>query len=81
MPGSFGRMYIIPLLAEFQFRYPFVSLDLWLSDEVLDFVEGSYDLIIRNTSLADSSLIVCKLAADRRLLVASPTYLDQHGVR
>ena len=79
MPGSFGRMHVIPLLAEFQTRYPLVSLDLRLSDEVLDVVEGAYDLIIRNASLADSSLIVRKLAADRRLLVASPNYLERYG--
>ncbi|MEO0409816.1 MAG: LysR family transcriptional regulator, partial [Cyanobacteria bacterium P01_A01_bin.135] len=79
MPGSFGRMYIIPALAAFQARYPLVSLDLRLSDEVLDVVEGAYDLIIRNASLDDSSLIVRQLAADRRLLVAAPAYLKQHG--
>ena len=79
MPGSFGRMYIIPLLAEFQSRYPQVKLDLRLSDEVLDVVEGAYDLIIRNASLADSRLILRKLAADRRLLVAFPAYLEQYG--
>ncbi|MEO1622519.1 MAG: LysR family transcriptional regulator [Cyanobacteria bacterium J06632_3] len=79
MPGSFGRMYVIPLLAEFQSRYPGVRLDLRLSDEVLDVIEGAYDLIIRNASLEDSSLIVRRLAADRRLLVASPAYLKQHG--
>ena len=80
MPGSFGRMYVIPVLSEFQSRYPHVSLDLRLSDEVLDVVEGAYDLIIRNAILADSSLIVRKLAADRRLLVASPTYLERYGI-
>lgn len=80
MPGSFGRMYIVPLLVEFQARYPLVNLDLRLSDEVLDVVEGAYDLIIRNAPLIDSSLIVRKLAPDRRLLVASPIYLKQHGV-
>ena len=72
MPGSFGRMYVIPLLAKFQSRYPLVKLDLRLSDEVLDVVEGAYDLIIRNASLEDSRLILRKLASDRRLLVASP---------
>lgn len=46
----------------------------------LDVIEGAYDLIIRNASLADSRLIVRKLAADRRLLVASPTYLERHGI-
>lgn len=80
MPGSFGRMYIIPALAEFQARHPLVRLDLRLSDEVLDVVEGAYDLIIRNAPLVDSRLIVRKLAADRRLLVASPSYLERHGV-
>ncbi|MEM9504114.1 MAG: LysR family transcriptional regulator [Cyanobacteria bacterium P01_E01_bin.43] len=79
MPGSFGRMYIIPALADFHARYPLVSLDLRLSDTVLDVVEGAYDLIIRNAPLVDSSLIVRQLAPDRRLLVASPTYLEQHG--
>ncbi|MGB3615811.1 MAG: LysR substrate-binding domain-containing protein, partial [Elainellaceae cyanobacterium] len=79
MPGSFGRMYIIPILAEFQARHPLVSLDLRLSDEVRDVVEGAYDLVIRNASLVDSSLVVRKLASDRRLLVASPAYLEQHG--
>lgn len=79
MPGSFGRMHVIPALAEFQARYPLVSLDLRLSDEVLDAIEGAYDLIIRNAHLADSSFIARKLAGDRRLLVASPTYLKRYG--
>jgi len=80
MPGSFGRMYVLSLLAEFQAQYPLVSLDLRLSDEVLDVVEGAYDLIIRNSSLEDSRLIVRKLAIDRRILVASPHYLERRGV-
>ena len=80
MPGSFGRMHVIPALSEFQARHPLVSLDLRLSDEVLDAIEGAYDLIIRNARLADSSFIARKLACDRRLLVASPTYLERRGV-
>ena len=79
MPGSFGRMHIVPVLAAFQSRHPRVSLDLRLSDEVLDVVEGAYDLVIRNAPLADSSLAARQLAPDRRLLVASPEYLLRHG--
>lgn len=79
MPGSFGRMHIIPDLAAFQSRHPLVTLDLRLSDEVLDVVEGAYDLIVRNARLADSSFVARKLAPDRRLLVASPAYLELHG--
>ncbi len=79
MPGSFGRMHIVPVLAEFCERHPAISLDLRLSDEVLDVVEGAYDLIIRNASLADSSMVARKLASDRRILTASPSYLARHG--
>jgi DNA-binding transcriptional LysR family regulator len=80
MPGSFGRMHVIPALAEFHARHPLVSLHLRLSDEVLDVVEGAYDLVIRNASLVDSSLVSRKLASDRRLLAASPAYLARRGV-
>lgn len=79
MPGSFGRMHVIPRLTDFHERYPLVTLDLRLSDEVLDVVEGAYDLIIRNAPLHDSTVVARKLAPDRRLLVASPDYLQRHG--
>ena len=79
MPGSFGRMHVLPALGQFCRRYPKVHLDLTLSDQVLDVIEGAYDLIVRNTELTDSSLVARKLVADRRLLVASPEYLKVHG--
>lgn len=79
MPGSFGRMYILPILHHFHERHPHVQLDLRLSDEVLDVIEGAYDLIIRNAALSDSSFVARKLASDTRLLVASPSYLARHG--
>ncbi|MEM9402507.1 MAG: LysR family transcriptional regulator [Pseudomonadota bacterium] len=79
MPGSFGRLYVIPALCDFQQHHPGVRLDVRLSDEVLDVVEGAYDLIVRNAPLEDSTLVARKLAADRRLLVASPRYLETYG--
>lgn len=79
MPGSFGRLHVIPYLPRFCERHPLVSLDLRLADEVLDVVEGAYDLVIRNAPLADSGLVARKLAPDRRLLTASPAYLERHG--
>ncbi|MEM1175644.1 MAG: LysR family transcriptional regulator [Pseudomonadota bacterium] len=79
MPGSFGRLHVIPALAEFQKRHPNVSLDIRLSDEVLDVVEGAYDLIIRNAPLQDSTLVARKLARDQRLLVASSDYVERYG--
>ncbi|UTW59321.1 LysR family transcriptional regulator [Kordiimonas sp. SCSIO 12603] len=79
MPGSFARMHIIPYLAEFHEKFPDIQLDLRLSDEVLDLVEGAYDLSIRNAPLADSSMIARKLAPDKRLLLASPDYIGKYG--
>lgn len=79
MPGSFGRLYIIPQLHRFQKIYPDIELDLRLSDEITDIVTGGFDLIIRNAVLADSHLIARKLADDQRILVASPAYLSENG--
>lgn len=79
MPGSFARMHVMPLLAQFKKSYPLVTLDLRLSDEILDAVESAYDIVIRNANLNDSSMIARKLATDRRILVASPSYIKQHG--
>lgn len=79
MPGSFGRMHVVPNLTGFQRQYPDIRLDLRLSDQIQDAVEGAYDLIIRNAKLADSRLVARKLAADERILVASPDYLTEYG--
>ena len=79
MPASFGRMHVLPLLSDFHRRFPRVTLDLRLSDEVLDVVEGAYDLIIRNAPLRDSTVVARKLASDRRLLVAAPAYIERYG--
>ncbi len=80
MPGSFGRMYIIPRMREFRSRHPEVELDLRLSDEVLDVVQGAFDLIIRNAPLQDSNFVARPLAKDKRILVASPEYIEQRGM-
>ncbi len=79
LPGSFGRMHVVPYLAEFALRYPRIELDLRLSDEVLDVVAGAFDLIIRNAPLSDSNMVARKLVSDRRMLVAAPSYLARFG--
>ena len=77
--SSFAQIYIAPLLPEFLQRHPGISLDLRLSDTPFDLIEGSFDLALRNTVLDDSSLKCRKLADDRRILCASPSYLEQFG--
>ncbi|GDY25903.1 LysR family transcriptional regulator [Agarivorans sp. Toyoura001] len=79
VPSSFGRMHIIPALKEFLALYPDLSVDISLSDSMFDLVEGGFDVSIRNATLHDSSLIARKLAADKRIICASPEYLAKHG--
>lgn len=78
-PASFGRMHLLPELNCFLARYPDLTVDLKLSDTIVDLVEGGFDIAIRNSALKDSTLIARKLAPDSRILCASPDYLAEHG--
>ncbi|WP_027257913.1 LysR family transcriptional regulator [Leisingera aquimarina] len=78
-PSTFAQLYLAPLLPTFMDKYPDLRLDLHLSDSQFDLIEGSYDLALRNSVLADSSLTARKLADDTRILCASPAYLECYG--
>jgi DNA-binding transcriptional LysR family regulator len=79
LSAAFGRHYISPLLPEFLALHPRLRLFAHLSDERVDLVGAGYDLAIRIGALGDSSLVARKLASNRRLLCASPAYLQRHG--
>ncbi|SDX96679.1 transcriptional regulator, LysR family [Ruegeria halocynthiae] len=78
-PSSFAQIYIAPILPEFLDMYPSLNLDLQLSDSIVGLIEGSFDLALRNSAMVDSSHKARKLADDRRILCASPSYLKRHG--
>lgn len=78
-PSTFAQLYIAPLLPAFLDEHPRLTLDLRLSDTQFDLIEGSFDLALRNAPLTDSSLKGRKLADDRRVLCASPAYLEKFG--
>ncbi|MBN8950285.1 MULTISPECIES: LysR family transcriptional regulator [unclassified Rhizobium] len=79
-PTSFGRLHIAPHLKSFMQAHPELSLNLVLSDEFVDIVGGGFDLAIRIAELTDSSLVARRLAPVRRVLCASPAYIDAHGM-
>jgi molybdate transport repressor ModE-like protein len=76
---TFGRLYISPRLPEFLARHPDVKLSIHFSDETVDLVTAGFDMAIRIGELHDSRLLARRLATNRRVLCASPQYLEQHG--
>lgn len=78
-PASFARMHIVPGLPYFCRRYPELALDLRISDSVVDLVEGAFDVAVRYADLNDTSFVARRLAPDRRVLVASPGYIERRG--
>lgn len=79
-PLTFGVMHLAPLWGRFAALYPKVSLDISLSDHVVDLVEEGYDVVIRITNLPSSQLVSRKLASTRIVLCASPDYVARHGL-
>lgn len=78
-PMSFGLMHVAPALPEFLARYPEVSVDLHLDDDLVDVIGGGFDAALRIGVLADSSLKARRLFEIGRVLVGSPDYLRKHG--
>ena len=77
LPGSFGRLWLAPILTSFLKIHPNVTLDASYSNQLVDLVGGGYDLAVRLAELPDSRLIARKVGARRRLVCASPDYLSR----
>jgi DNA-binding transcriptional LysR family regulator len=78
-PLTFGVLHLAPLWGEFRRQHPKVTLDITLSDRVVDLVEEGFDLAVRIAALHDSGLISRRIATTRLVLCASPQYLAEHG--
>ena len=78
-PAGFGRRHVAPLVPQFRELHPEVTVSLNLSDRVIDLAAEGYDCAVRVGDLPDSSLVSIRLADNRRLCVATPRYLRQHG--
>jgi DNA-binding transcriptional LysR family regulator len=77
--GVFGRLHIIPHLRGFRARFPDVDIALHMGDGFVDLVEEGVDLAIRIGETKDSALIARRIGTSRRIVVASPDYIDRRG--
>ena len=70
---------LAPVIAEFVALYPEVSVNLTMTDRMIDLVEEGFDLAVRNMSVPDSSLIVRRVATYRFVVCGAPSYLAARG--
>ncbi len=70
---------IARLATDFLSLHPKVQIDLDLTNRYVDLVEEGFDVAVRAGVLSDSTMVATKLREARRVLVASPAYLDSNG--
>ncbi|WP_417842445.1 LysR family transcriptional regulator [Thalassospira sp.] len=75
----FGNHVLVPVLGTFLEKYPEVSIDLSLTDDVIDILDERADIAIRSGALRDSRLLARKLGVSRRVVIAAPSYIERHG--
>jgi DNA-binding transcriptional LysR family regulator len=76
----FGLHRLLPLLPTFLERHPEVSIDVSLTDTVVDLMEERADIAIRVGPLRESRLLARKLGESRMVVVAAPDYIKRRGI-
>jgi DNA-binding transcriptional LysR family regulator len=75
----FGRLHVIPNLASFLAEHPDLDIEFVLDDRHLDLVNEGIDVSLRMGAMPDSNMTARRIAEGRRIVVATPAYLQQHG--
>lgn len=78
-PLGFGQRYIAPMVARLRRANPEVTASLMLTDRPASLAADTWDVMVHIGELRDSSLVMHKLARNRRILCAAPAYLRQRG--
>ena len=76
---SFGSQVVVPLVARFLEQHPQITLDIVLTDRVVDLMDERADIAIRWGPLPSSDLIARYLGETGQSIVGSPAYLAKHG--
>jgi DNA-binding transcriptional LysR family regulator len=78
-PVTFGRMHLMPVLAEFLQGQQQLTASLTVLDRVANLIEEGFDVAVRIARLPDSTMVARRIGEVRRLLVAAPAYLAERG--
>ena len=79
-PVVFGRLHVVPVVADFLAHYPEININLVFTDRVVHLMDEHADVAIRIGALPDSTLMATGVGTVRRVICASPAYLAKHGV-
>jgi len=77
---AFGKAQVIPILPLFLEQYPDLNVSVELTDRAIDLTTSDHDMAIRFTEQIDQSTVIArKLAPNRRVVCAAPSYIAAHG--
>ena len=78
-PVAFGRANVGPVCRDLVLAYPKISIDLVLTDRMVDLIDEGIDVVVRIGPPKDSRLVLRKLIDDYRIVVGAPEYLERRG--
>jgi DNA-binding transcriptional LysR family regulator len=79
VPGSLGRMVLLPALPAFHARYPDIQIDMGVSDRTVDLLGDNVDCVVRGGELTDQSLMARRVGELNYVVCAAPSYLARAG--
>lgn len=79
-PVAFGRLHVMPVVADLLARHEQLDVHLLLIDRNIRMIEEGIDVAVRIGTLADSTLHAVRVGTVRQVIAASPGYLARHGV-
>lgn len=79
-PLVFGRLHLVPVIAEFIGQFVDIKLNCRFNDRFLNLQDEHIDIAVRVGPLPDSALRARRIGSIRRVVCASPDYLSRHGV-
>lgn len=79
-PVLFGKIHVVPIVLRYQLTYEHTVVSALFVDRIVDLVDEGFDVGIRIGELPDSSLRAVRVGRVKRLVVAAPGYLAEHGI-